>query len=343
LIFKKDWTKKERARFLVHLGECIADGYPLLLAVRMQRYNQSPFIRRKLEAILNLLKEGNYFYETLRENGFPGEVCSSIYFAESAGKLAEGLKESGQMMQRREEDHEKLIRLLRYPILLTWLLCLMVFVIGRYLLPSFVRLYESLSIRLPLITRLLLLFSDHIYLLILLVLAGCLCLILAVKNFRKLPINRQIGMLLLLPGAGRYVRYSLTHHFSFYLGSLLRSGLSVKQAMDSLSDKGTTPFLKYEAVRIHRLLLHGERLETAVRDSQWYLPELATVIHHGQLNSMLGPSLLTYSAKIMEKMEQRMQMLLSFCQPALLLVLGGLVLGLFSSVLLPVFQMINGL
>ncbi|WP_010631995.1 competence type IV pilus assembly protein ComGB [Sporolactobacillus vineae] len=343
MIFKKDWTKKERALFLVHLGECIADGYPLLLAIQMQRYNQSPSVRRKLDAMLNLLKEGNYFYETLSESGFPGEVCSSVYFAESAGKLAEGLKESGQMMQRREEDHEKLIRLLRYPVLLIWLLCLMVFVIGRYLLPSFIRLYESLSIRLPLITRILILFSSHIYLLISLMLAGCLCFVLAVKNFRRLPVSRQIGLLLRLPGAGRYVRYYLTHHFSFYLGSLLRSGLSVRQAMDSLSEKGTTPFLKYEAVRLRRLLLHGERLEAAVRTSRWYLPELAAVIHHGQLNSMLGPSLSTYSAKVMEKMEQRMQTLLLFCQPALLLVIGGLVLGLFASVLLPVFQMINGL
>lgn len=343
MIFRRGWTKKERAWFLVHLGECIADGYPLDLAIRMQRYNQSASVGEKLDKILSLLKEGSYFYETLRISGFPGEVCSSVYFAESAGKLADGMIESGRMMQRREEYHEKLVRLLRYPLLLIWLLLLMFFVIGRYLLPNFIRLYESLSIRLPLITRLFIAFGSNIYVLSILMLAGGLCIVLISYSFKRMPVDRQIGFLLRLPGAGGYVRCYLTHHFAFYLGSLLRSGLSARQAMESLSDKGTTPFLKYEAFRIRQLMVHGERLEAAVRNSEWYLPELSTVIHHGQLNSMLGPSLFTYSSKVLEKMEQKMQTWLSLCQPVLLLVIGGLVLGLFTSVLLPVFQMINGL
>jgi Type II secretory pathway, component PulF len=343
VIFRRSWTKRERALFLIHLGECVADGYPLALAIRMQRYNQHTFVGRQLDSMLLLLKEGSYFYESLAKCGFPGEICSSVYFAETAGKLAKGLIESGQMMKRREENNEKLVRLLRYPLLLFWLLFLMIFVIGRYLMPSFSKLYASLSIRLPLSTRLLIAFGDHFYFLLILMVTGLLGLVLMVHQIRKLPINRQMALLLRLPGAGRYVRCYLTHHLSFYLGSLLRSGLPIRQAIDSLSEKGTTPFLKYEASRIHRLLLHGERLEAAIRQSGWYLPDLSAVIHHGQRNSMLGETLFTYSATVMEKMEQKMQTLLSLCQPVLLVVIGGLVLGLFTSVLLPVFQMINGL
>ncbi|WP_100488261.1 competence type IV pilus assembly protein ComGB [Sporolactobacillus pectinivorans] len=343
MTFLKQWTKKEQAGFLIRLGECLGDGYPLGLSIRLQLYTQRLQIRSELERMLVRLKNGSSLFEALSLSGFPREICSSIYFAEAGGKLSSGLIEGGTMMLRREEYKEKLARLLRYPLLLIWMLGLMVFVVGRFLLPSFSRLYASLSIELPLTTKILIFVADHVPLFLFLFLIMVIAFLASIYRFRKFSIEKRLKTIIRLPIAGHYIRYYLTHHFSFYIGNLLCSGLSIRQAVATLSENGTTAFLKSEAMRIHQTLLEGEDFETAVSDSSFYLPELTTVIYHGQLNSVLGESLYKYSAVIMARMEEKIRTLLSFFQPVLLLIIGGLVLGLFASVLLPVFQMINGL
>lgn len=343
MIFKKNWTKKEQAEFLIHVGECLSDGYPLELSIRLQLFNQSLPARDELEMILERLKNGSSFLDALSNSGFPREISSSIYFSEASGKLARGMIEAGRMMERREEYKKKLSQLLRYPIMLLWILTLMFIIVGHFLLPSFSRLYQTLSIDLPVTTKLIIYLTDHSYFLIVLLGFAVVSFTLTFFHFRRLSTEKQLSILIHFPLAASFTRHYITYHFSFYIGSLLRAGLSIRQAVETLSEKGTTAFLKYEATRIRRSLLDGIRFEKIVLDSPFYLPELATVLYHGQLNSIPGEALCKYSIVVMDRMERRIHTFLSVLQPALLLIIGGLVLGMFASVLLPVFQMVNGL
>lgn len=343
MIFRKSWTKKEQAELLIHLGQCLNDGYPMALAVRLLLFRQRAQVKHDLEVMIKKLEGGRTLYEALADLHFPEEISSFIYFSEESGNLAKGLIESGRMMSRREQHKETLRRLLRYPVLLLWVFGLMMFLIGRFLLPNFLRLYRSLSIDLPLITRILLFSANHIYYLLFILPLLFLSGIAGTIYFRRMTMERKLRLMIRMPLVGHYARLYLTHVFSFHFGSLLRSGLPIRQSVAALSQKGTTPFLKFEADRLQKELLEGRHFEQIMSQPRYYMPELVTVIHQGQLNGMLGASLCRYSGLVMTKIDEKTRLLLSFCQPALLLFVGGLVLFLFASILLPIFHIVNGL
>ncbi|MFT8317461.1 MAG: competence type IV pilus assembly protein ComGB [Sporolactobacillus sp.] len=343
MFIRKSWTKSDQADFLVHLGKCLKDGYPLLQAIRLQTYRRKPVIQETLERMIAGLEEGIAFHDLLKSFHFPIDVVSSIYFSEVSGNLPKGLIESGEMMRRREENKTRLQRLMRYPLLLIWMLLLMLYTIGHFLLPNFLKLYQSLSLQLPLITRILLFCSGHmndffLLFLILIILSTFIFLIL-----RRLPQERQIRMAVRIPLAGRYLRHYLTHKTAFHIGSMIRSGLSVRQSVEALKESGSTAFLNSEASRLSAALSEGESFEELMADRPYYLPDFVDVIHQGEINGILGEALYRYSEAVMSRMEQKTEQILSYFQPTILLLVGSLVLGLFSAVLLPIFHIVNGL
>ncbi|RYM06038.1 type II secretion system F family protein [Sporolactobacillus sp. THM7-7] len=342
-MIRKNWTKKEQAKWLIHLGQCLRDGYPLALAIRLQLFQHRPSIRNDQERMIAELKKGLSLHEVLLNHRFPEDISSSIYFAEVSGELAKGLIESGETLERRERQKETLRRLLRYPILLLWIFLFMLFIIGRFLLPNFLKLYQSLSIDLPLITKILLFFTRHLAFFLFLIPCALGLASLAFLYFRSFPMDRKLKMLLIVPFVGGYTRLFATYRLSFYLGSLLRSGLSIRQSLDALSVRASAPFLRFEARHMSDKLMEGKPLDRIIAERGWYLPDLVPVIRQGELSGILGSSLYRYSGLVLAKMEEKTRTALSFCQPALLIFVGGLVLGLFASILLPIFHIINGL
>ncbi|WKB36984.1 type II secretion system F family protein [Terrilactibacillus sp. S3-3] len=119
--------------------------------------------------------------------------------------------------------------------------------------------------------------------------------------------------------------------------------MSIYQAVDALSRQGITPFLRFEGQRLEKLLRKGERFEQIISGRSYYEDDFAYVIHHGQLNGMLGESLYQYSEVLLNKMTEKAEDFLAVCQPAMLVVIGGLVLCLFASIMLPIFHIVNGL
>lgn len=343
-MFRRKWTKKQQALFLLNTGRCLEQGYPLHMAIQLQGYQQKSVVQNRIEKVLDLLKKGHPVHHVLMTCGFPNDVCSFVFYAEQSGRLAEGLCESGDMLMKREAHKETLQKLLRYPMFLMWMLAIMIYLVCQFLFPSFLRLYDAMAIDLPFITKAMISISNHfltISFVSLGLLVGCLLVIFFIQRFSS--IERKITILLMLPLISSYTKLYLTHYFSFHFGSLIKSGLSVNDALITLSQQKKASFFQNEAQKMQTEFRRGDRLEQIINSRSFYVKELVHVITNGQLNGMLGLSLFNYSDTILKKMEDQATTLMAVVQPAMLMIIGGLVLGLFSSILLPVFHIMNGL
>ncbi|QAA22749.1 type II secretion system F family protein [Sporolactobacillus terrae] len=341
MFFQKNLTRKQQAQLLINLGESLNYGYSLNASLRApigHRYERA--FRTHLQ---HQLRSGKRLHELLRAHRFPEEVASAIYFAERSGQLSKALLENGKAMQRKEKYVQSLRRVMRYPLFLVWMFGLVLYVIGKFLLPNFIQLYRSMSLELPAITKTMLSLANHLTELLVF---GALFLLLLVISY---VLSRRIDLLVRLQFAARlpvlspFIQLYYTHQLSFQLSSLLRSGLSMKEAIHILSENRTSIFLKREANRLKEALTQGHTLSSILADVSYYLPELPMMIEQAAFQETLGDALHRYSIRLMDRMEQRSKWLLSLCQPTLLVVIGGLILLLFLSILLPVFQMINGL
>ncbi|MFC7394267.1 competence type IV pilus assembly protein ComGB [Scopulibacillus cellulosilyticus] len=343
-MFTRKWNKKDRAKFLMNAGKCLSQGYPLHLAIKLQGYHQKKTVIKFIDKILGLLQKGHPLHLALNDSSFPSEVCSFIFYAEKSGQLADGLYESGEMLRKREEHKETLQKLLRYPLFLLWMFIMMIFLISQYLFPSFQRLYQSMDIELPWFTKFLMLVSDHLYVaggLILFFTCSLFVLILFLYN--RLSSEKKMTILLHFPIVSTYVKLYFTHYFSFHFGSLLKTGMSVNEALKTLAEQKFMSFFQREAIKMQSDLKRGERLDLVIHSRPFYVKEFSHVIHNGQLNGMLGPSLFDYSDIILKRMEEQTKTWLAVIQPATLILIGLLILFLFLSIMLPVFNIMNGL
>ncbi|MCO7126566.1 type II secretion system F family protein [Sporolactobacillus shoreicorticis] len=343
MAFQKNWTKKEQAQLLIDLGECLKNGYPMNVAFTLQAGRKQKFFRLKINRMIDRLKAGTMLHEILRDEKFPQDVTSIIYFAEETGGLPEALIENGTMILRRERYVQTLRRLMRYPLFLLWFLTLVLYVVGKFLLPNFIQLYQSLSLKLPAITRMMLYLAAHMATILVITVCFIFAIILCVHLFRRCALLKRISFAAQVPFLKVFIQVHFTYQLAIQLSGLLRSGLTIKQGFDILSQKGASPFLKLESKRIAEKLIQGYSFEASVNGIMYYLPEFQTIIEQGCHQGSFGNALYRYSDELMKQMELRTQWLLSITQPIILIIIGGFVLILFLSILLPVFQMINGL
>lgn len=173
--------------------------------------------------------------------------------------------------------------------------------------------------------------------------SACSAVALILFLYHRLSPDKKIFILLHIPILRIYTRLYLTHYFSFHFGSLLKTGMSINEALKTLAEQQLMTFFQHEAIKMQSDLKRGERLEQAIQSRPFYVKEFSHVIYNGQLNGMLGAALFDYSGLILRKMEEQTKTWLAVIQPMTLVFIGLLVSLLFLSIMLPVFNVMNGL
>jgi competence protein ComGB len=341
---KKKWTRKEQGEFLAKLGDLMEKGYNLGDGIKLLSFHQRKEMKLSISQFIQKLREGLSLYEVLDEQGFPADALGYLYFSEKHGSLDFGLKESGKMVLKREELKSKFIKLIRYPLFLLILMVLLVSLLLHSLLPQFQALYKSLDIEFPAITVYFIGVMSYgpFYLLAFLVFVMAMFLYY-IASFRHLEPQKQMLILLKFPVLKTYIPLFITQFFAVQLSCLLKGGLSIFEAITIFEKQSQLAFFKQESLQIKQELKRGESLNAVLENRPFFVPELAGVISHGQSGGQLSQELFHYSEWLFKRIEDKILRTFMILQPILFAFIGGIVLLMFASVLMPMFQLLNSL
>ncbi|HSU80123.1 MAG TPA: competence type IV pilus assembly protein ComGB [Candidatus Angelobacter sp.] len=342
--FRAKWTLTNRSHFLLRVGYCLEKGFTLHEALALQQAEASPAARLTIEAMLDRLEKGDEIPLVFAQSGFPNDITCFLHFSNQTGTLSKGLIEAGTLLEAKIARKRKMEQLLRYPLFLFWLLSVMGFIIIKHILPSFNELYRSMSLSLPLLSRLLLTLGTHFaFFITTLLIVGLTCLALLLGLKRTLSPDKQMGILLCIPILSYLVKLSLTSTFTTHLGSLLKVGMPINQAFLVMAGQTFQPFLQAESTHISEKLTEGYSLPHILNARPFYTKDLATVVRNGSASHRLGIVLSDYSQLLFKTLEDRLLRYILFIQPFFFFLFGGFILTLFLSILLPMFHLIKGL
>jgi competence protein ComGB len=96
-------------------------------------------------------------------------------------------------------------------------------------------------------------------------------------------------------------------------------------------------------LEIKQKLLTGENLESILACFPFFEKEFPMIIKHGQENGKLEQELLFFSEHCLLNMEERIEKSLKLIQPVLYLFIGFLVVSMYLAILLPMFQLLDGI
>lgn len=282
--------------------------------------------------------------EAIKALQVPSDIEAYLHFSERYGMIANGFYFAGRMLHEREQVKTKIRSVLRYPILLLWVIMLLFFVMTFFVFPQFESLFSTMNIDYPLITTFTFaLFQSIPYILLMFVFIFLLGFVAYQLWFKSKTAIEKLHYFSRVPFVSTLLRIYVTYSISLQFGHLLRGGLVAHDVLRVFISHEKRSLFSEEGKRLEQLLDSGTSLDEAFLDGGIYTKEFPAIVRHGQDAGQLADDLVHYSEMLFEEMNERTKQLVFSIQPIMFLVIGMAMLLLFMSIFIPIFQLITSI
>lgn len=323
---------------LLQLSALLKAGIPLDEALEsLAEFDEDPTMRSALKRVRVRLREGsNLTAAMVEEQAFPPMLIRMVQAGEESGQSADILGKYAEFLKRDIEHRRALIAALSYPIALVTLSLVLMTGLMYFLTPVLKELYGSMDLELPWVTATIITIGEGVGtmgpFLIPAVLFGLYALL------KVLPRQALDKFRLSLPLVGTMLRCGLMEQWSRTLGMLHQAGVPLVRAMELARESLDNQAVQAELEVAERAVERGDGLAKALARVSVIPPLLQQFLRTGERTGELEAMLLSAAAFYERELARRRAMLGKFLEPALILVMGGLVGILVLSVLLPLAE-----
>jgi general secretion pathway protein F len=257
------------------------------------------------------------------------------------GRLADVLARLADYLDAREALRQRVVLALIYPVIVTVIAFAVIAVLLVYVVPQVVSVYQQSRQSLPWLTQALIAASRFLRAtgwIWLTLLAAC-AVAFALANRRPAFRARWHAWLLRLPVAGRLARSLDTARFASTLAILVGSGAPLLRSLDAATGVVRMVPLQRAAQTASALVREGVSLSRALADQREFPPVLIHLVANGESSGRLSAMLERAAQELERDAERRLAWLAALVQPALIVVMGAIVLVLVLAVMLPIVSM----
>lgn len=300
----------------------------------------------KLSEILRQVREdvkgGTALSSALEKHGraFPPLYVASIRAGERTGDLPNTIRRYIQYLKRVDGIRKKVIAALFYPAILVIFACMAVTLLLLYVVPTFAQVYTDSGSLLPLPTRMLIEFTSFL------------------KRFAPLAVVFGIGAAaayrswvgtesgrytvdrfkLTVPFVGEvFTKYSVAA-FSRTLATVLGSGIPIIESLRMSIGTLDNRFMEKRLFEAVRFIEEGGRLSTALERINIMPPLALRMLGVGETTGSLEDMLIDISDYLEDELEERMHLLTTAIEPAIMLIMGVVIGVIIIAMYLPIFK-----
>jgi type IV pilus assembly protein PilC len=332
--------------FNQQLAALLRAGIPILQAITMlRRRATSPRLRLVLEDVEEQIRGGAALSQAFATQGstFPRIYTASILAGERSGALDEVLSRYVNYMRRSVGLRRKIRGALAYPTFLLFACLGMVIFLTTFVVPRMSDLFAGFGDNLPTVTVLVLGLSGWIIRNAFWFVPTLVVSIVGFFIWSRTPHGRLTldRFALKLPLAGKLIVQMTTAQASRSMATLLAGGITVVESWEIAAESITNLELRHRSSAILSLIREGRSFTESLETAKW-VPELALDMigigeRSGSLREMLDEVATFYDAES----EVRLEQLTTTLEPAILVVMGGLVVLILLAIYLPIIQSIS--
>ncbi len=264
-----------------------------------------------------------------------------VAVAAETGQLPDVLERLADYLEARQAQKQQFTLALVYPALVTVIALAVIAVLLVYVVPQIVSVYQQSRQTLPWLTQALIALSGFLrgtawYWLIGVGAAG---MALAVANRREAFRARWHAALMRAPVAGRLVVAVDTARYASTLAILTGSGAPLLRSLDAARDVVWALPIRSAAGAAALLVREGVSLARALKEQRVFPPVLIHLTANGEASGQLAPMLARAAAELEREAGRRISWFAALLQPALIVLMGAIVLVLVLAVMLPIVSM----
>ena len=307
------------------------------------RQTEQDGVRAIVSAVHAGVVEGRRLADSMAREprSFPPLYRAMVSAGESSGTLPTILDRLAALLERQAEIRGKLITALAYPTILAVVALGVVTALMMFVVPQVVEQFDTVGQQLPLLTRIVIGLSRF-----LVSYWWAMAIFATVASFAGWRALRDPSLrlafdtgLLRLPLLGRLLRDLHAARMARTLGTMVASRLPLLEGLTLTASTIHNRRLKQASEALVDDIRGGGSLSTAMRRAGVFPPLLTYLAASGEAAGRLDEMLERAADYLEREFDRFTATALSLLEPAIIVVMGGIVATIVLSILLPILQL----
>ena len=337
-------SRQEFVVFNQELATLLKAGMPLTQSLDILRQRvENPTFKAVLDGVYNKVQSGTALSDAFSEHGdlFPAVYSASLLAGERSGNL--------DSVIRRYVAYEKLIGAARrrtisaliYPLILITMMAVLIGIIVLKVIPAFSDFYATFDRPLPLLTRVIVGFSNALASNILVLGPATIALVVVGILWFRQPSQKVIidRWMLSIPWFGATARKFYTSQVARMLSTLLGGGIPLVHSIEIAARSTSNRYMSDGLDEVRRRVQEGQSFAGALR-ARMVFPDVAVkMVEVGESTGALQDMLSSLAEFYDEEVETEVERVTKLIEPAMLVFMGIIIAAVVLALYLPLFEL----
>lgn len=344
-IFSSKISTKELAVFCRQLSFVLDAGIPITTAfITLEQQTSNKRFKKILFGVYEELLNGNSLSSSLKKSGcFPNFLLSMTEVAERTGRLTQVYSYISTYYEKDTKVSEDIKSAMIYPIIVSVMMFLVVIVSVIYVVPNYALMFESSGIDLPLSTSILIAISSFViknkialFIFLTATISSCFYFCkteLGSSLLDKLKLHNFLFNKI-------YIK-NINLKFVHTLSLLLKSGVDLPSSLyivrNVLNNKALCLKLDHAIIKMNQ----GHTFSALIKEISYFEPIICSMIKIGEETGSLPNTMEKCVLYLTNEMDIHVSKLSKLLEPAITIVIGGILAFIMLAITLPTFHMTN--
>ncbi|MDO8925773.1 MAG: type II secretion system F family protein [Sideroxyarcus sp.] len=319
-------------------------GVPIMRALAgLQESSRNPAFSAMLQDLRESLDSGRELSTAMRRHPkvFSPFYLSMVQVGEMTGMLDMTFLRLYEHLEFEKDMKERIKSAVRYPMFVVIAMAIAIVIVNIFVIPAFVKVFEGFHTELPLMTRILMGFSNFMvnsWPVLLALLVG------AVVAFRSW-INTTEGRYkwdrykFYIPIAGPIIMKATLSRFARSLALSFKSGIPIVQGLNSVALVVDNEYMRSRVEQMRDGVERGESILRTASASGVFNPTVLQMIAVGEETGDMDGLMFEIAGMYEREVEYEIKTLSANIEPIMIVMLGGLVLILALGIFLPMWDL----
>lgn len=333
--------------FTRQLSAMIGAGVPLLRSLNsLEKHAEDKVLKRILITVVKDVEGGMPLGQALAKHpeSFNDIYVNMVKAGESAGILDDILKRLAAQQEKSSAIRKKIRSAMAYPMVLIFITVAAFFGLMLFVIPQIGKILVDIGgpdAELPTITLFMLGLSGIITTYWYIIFPGIAAAIFGIIRYTKTPRGkRQFHALLLkVPGVKNIIKKVAIARFARIFSALMGAGVAVLEALD-VTSRAVGNVLFEEALQdAAKQVKNGKSLSAVIEKNELFPAIVAQMLSVGEETGQTDTVLIKVADFYEEEVDLAIESISSIIEPAMIVVMGGMVGLIAASVMTPIAQL----
>ncbi len=338
--------EKRIAIFTRQFSVMLDAGLPLVQCLEIlggQEENRT--FREIIKATRGDVESGASMADAMRKHprAFDNLFVNMVAAGEAGGILDVILRRLSTYIEKSVKLKSQVKSALIYPITVTLIAVMVVYIILRFVIPTFTQLFASVNAELPFITRVVTGASNIVGDYSLPLIIACVIGGVLLSRWYKTHIGRRAidGLMLKIPIIGMLLRKVAVARFCRTLSTLTSSGVPILDGLEITAKTAGNAVIEDAVMAVRKNVEEGKTISEPLGETKVFPPMVVQMINVGEQTGALDQMLSKIADFYEDEVDTAVSGLMKLIEPIMITVLGTIIGFIVTAMYLPLYSFLT--